>query len=208
MAVCLLCYPKIKMLVGFDIVWILQEFFLFLLRIISFSSLVSWVIQNILIIFLTCLLTEHPDPNSNWVICVTAKSDGKVPGALNPITCWPQLCPTAGKWHSLTWEIPSPQTHFYFFSLHCQPQWSRFSPAGIEGTALSQQNLQFRVRTYVLFPGKQHNQSGPSGKGRMWDLVDMLWGEQTQGTALQKAEQHVRRSCQTDTYKLKCWQGR
>lgn len=77
MAICLLCYPKIKMLVGFDIVWILQEFFLFLLRIISFSSLVSWVIQNILIIFLTCLLTEHPDPNSNWVICVTAKSDGE-----------------------------------------------------------------------------------------------------------------------------------
>lgn len=82
------------MLVSFD-VQILQDFFnslcifcsslevnqLSCCQAVSFSSSVLWVSQYILIIFVSCLLTEHPDHNSNWVVPVTEKRDEKIPRA-------------------------------------------------------------------------------------------------------------------------------
>lgn len=54
----------------------------------------------------------------------------------------------------------------------------------MEGTAFSQQDLQFKVSRYVFIPEKQHKQIAPSGKwGCMWGLVHTLWWEQTHRTA-------------------------
>lgn len=103
--------------------------------------------------FATALLSKKVDQQAD--LQESCQQYVKVPGCLKTHSTWQSKLLVS----LLTQE------------LKCQ----QVLPAEMEGTAFSQQNLQCKVRRYILFPGKQHKQSRSSGKGCVGSRVEMLW---------------------------------